>query len=574
MHTVTRAVAAGMLALGLLGLGGCSSCSSQTNTDQSASSAPAATQTPVQDMAEFDENSQFTVPNVVSLTQADADKAILASGHRLGTVTTQSSDTVPLGCVISQDPKGLSQSKANSPVNLVISSGKEQAKEVQVPDLKGLSPDEARAALAKLGLVGTAGQPEQSTEVAAGKVFKQSIAAGTKVQEGTKVVYTVATAPAQTKATVPNVVGKSRDEAKAAITQANLGFDYTEAYSDKVAKDRVITQSVAAGSKVTPGTTVSVTVSLGAKPAANVRVPNVISYTWTDAEGALRSAGLTARYTGDPAGIVVAQDIVAGTEVAPYTLVTLTLARPVQLVAVPDLVGLSVTSAEIATDDLGLSLDIDGGFHGTVADQWPSAGTMVEQGTVVRVVIDSSDFTKVEVPDLVGESVTSAEIACDDLGFELKIDEGGIHGTVATQMPAPGEKVDPGTEIHITVDDSDFRGDGQSEVTGADYVGVWGCGRATLTITPQGNAYACNITWGSSASEVGTWDYLCTFTDGKLVDGGTGVKKDVVYSEDGEISSSETLYTNGSAEFSLDEQGRILWKDNLENAGADMAFTR
>ena len=162
---VINAFAAGTLALGLLTLGGCSSCSSQAPANQSAatttSSSTNSDVAPQSDqMEKIDKNTMLTVPNAISLTQADAEKAIVASGLRLGKVTTKPSDTVPKGCVISQDPKALSSAKANTTVNLVISSGKEKAKEVKVPDLKGLTQDDAKKKLADLGLVPVAAKPE------------------------------------------------------------------------------------------------------------------------------------------------------------------------------------------------------------------------------------------------------------------------------------------------------------------------------------------------------------------------------------------------------------------------------
>src|SRR6202790_4048924 len=64
-----------------------------------------------------------TVPNVEGLTQAAATAAITAAKLTVGTVTQQSSNTVAIGKVISQDPAGASSAAQGFPVNLVISSG-------------------------------------------------------------------------------------------------------------------------------------------------------------------------------------------------------------------------------------------------------------------------------------------------------------------------------------------------------------------------------------------------------------------------------------------------------------------
>ena len=306
---VLAAAIALVLALGMAVLAGCSCSSAASSSSASSSSASA-----------------LSVPNVVSLTQHDAEKAIVASGLAVGDVTRAASDTVPQGHVISQDPKALEPAKEGDKVNMVVSSGKEKPIDVKVPDLKGKTQADAEKLLADGNLVGVASNPEESDAVAPGQVFKQSIAPGTTVKEGTKVAFTVALAPSE--ATVPDVVGKTQDDAKQAITDAKLGFDHTSAYSDTVDEGKVISQSVAAGSKVKSGTTVSVVVSLGAKPVSDVKVPDVMTYSWQDAEAALLSAGLKARYTGDPNGHVVSQDVAAGTMVAPGTLVTVSLDSP------------------------------------------------------------------------------------------------------------------------------------------------------------------------------------------------------------------------------------------------------
>jgi len=64
------------------------------------------------------------VPNVVGMTQASAEAAIVAAGLSVGTVTTASSSTVPAGDVISQNPAACTAcANSGDPVNLVVSSG-------------------------------------------------------------------------------------------------------------------------------------------------------------------------------------------------------------------------------------------------------------------------------------------------------------------------------------------------------------------------------------------------------------------------------------------------------------------
>lgn len=471
-------IVAAMLVASVLALAGCS-CSSQQSSSATSSSASG--------------DVMYTVPNVVSLTQSDATKAILASGLQVGTVKNEPSDTVPLGSVISQSPAPLTNAKANSKVDLVVSSGKATAKDVAVPDLKGKTQHDAEKALSDVGLVGVASNPEETDEVQPGQVFKQSIAAGTTVKEGTKIAFTVATAPSE--ATVPNVVGMTRDDAKKAITDAKLGFDSTTAYSDKVDEGKVIAQSLAADSKVKQGTTVTVQVSLGPKPTEDVTVPDVTSFSWSDAEAALHSAGLAARYTGDPAGVVVSQDVAAGTKVAPDTLVTVTLSVPVKYVEVPNLVGMSLTAAEQATDALNLALEADGS-EGTVVDQSPAAGTQVAERTTVNVSLKS-------------------------------------HGSEVVEK----------------------------------FLGSWQADRATLKVDNIGDGIVVNIDWGQSADESYSWEYTVEVQGDNLVCNKTGRKHVTKGGGD-----PETLYSDGSAEFSIDKDHNLIWKDKKEDAGKDLKF--
>ncbi len=473
---------------------------------------PQPQQEQTQPAAKKSEDKEYTVPHVVSLTQADAEKAILASGLQVGKVTTKESDTVPLGNVISQSPNGLTRAKANSKVDLVVSSGKAQKKDVQVPNLIGKTQDQANEALKKVGLVPVAADPEETTQAKAGRVFKQSIEAGAKVKEGSKVTFTIALAPS--KSTVPNVVGLASEDARTALANSGLGSATTTSYSDKVAADRVISQSIPSGSEVKTGTTISICVSLGPKPAEKVSVPDVIGYSWSDAEAAIRSAGLAVRYTGDPAGKVVDQDIDAGTQVDPNTLVTLTLVSPAQTVEVPNLIGMSVTSAESATDAANLALDADS-LHGTVVDQWPKPGTQVEQRTTVHVTVDDSDFRE------------EKEIGDND------------------------DSVDVGD---------------------VDFAGSWYADRASIDIRSAGRGFSVSVSWGSSATESTNWLYTCKQQGNQLVCNGGGTKTNINFTDDGG-EEDETVYTNGSATFTLNN-GQLTWYDAKEGAGNDLVFTR
>ena len=93
-----------------------------------------------------------------------------------------------------------------------------------------------------------------------GKVAYTDPAAGKKVEKGA----TITIYPSKGEETkVPNLIGKTRSEAKAALKAAGLVYgNETKNYSS-TQKNRVCVQSVASGKQVEEGTTVDVTLSLG-----------------------------------------------------------------------------------------------------------------------------------------------------------------------------------------------------------------------------------------------------------------------------------------------------------------------
>ncbi len=82
-------------------------------------------------------SSQVTVPNVVGQTQSAATTDITSANLVVGTVTVQSSNTVPAGVVIAENPAAGAQVNAGSAVNLTVSSGPAQSGGSTPPPLNG-----------------------------------------------------------------------------------------------------------------------------------------------------------------------------------------------------------------------------------------------------------------------------------------------------------------------------------------------------------------------------------------------------------------------------------------------------
>jgi len=205
-----------------------------------------------------------TVPNVVNLTQVAAASAITGADLVVGTVTQQSSATVPAGSVSSQNPTSGVGVPRGSAVNLVVSTGPAPAPGlIPVPNVLNLTQAAATAAINGAGLVlGTVSQSSSIT-VPAGSVISQNPSAGTNVAANSTVSLIVSTGPVA----VPNVVNMTQAAATTAISFAGLAVGaISQETNATVPKGSVISQNPASGTNVIAGSAVSVVVSTG--PAA------------------------------------------------------------------------------------------------------------------------------------------------------------------------------------------------------------------------------------------------------------------------------------------------------------------
>lgn len=355
------------------------------------------------------------VPDVVRLEEDDARKLITNVGLKVGDEDEQNSDNIPAGQIISQDPAASTVVDKGTAVKLVISKGKADAPQTTVPDLSGMSQEDAEKALTDAKLVPVPGSPTYSDNVDPGKVCSQSVPAGTKLAEESQVVFKISLG--KETVAVPDVTGKTIDDARDALNKAGLGTDTTSSYSNTVDKDKVISQSVAKDTKVVKGTVVTLEVSLGAKPTSQVAVPNIYTYSLDDAKRALESAGLNYRYTGDDDGTVVDVDPDTGTMVDVGSTVSFTLQHHVTLVAVPDVSGMSGSDARSECEQAGLELNYDEDNPDKAIDSTdPVAGTMVDVGSEVDAIYapDPEPEPPVggwQVDTQQGSAVSSAEAA-------------------------------------------------------------------------------------------------------------------------------------------------------------------
>lgn len=187
--------------------------------------------------------------------------------------------------------------------------GTSQESTVMVPDLTGRSQQEGVKALEDLGLrVDIIDEP--SPDVPRGTIIRTNPAAGSSLQEGTSVSLTVSSGKEIIE--VPDIKEKTPEEARHILDEAGLQLDQNvkEEASDTIPVGHIVSQQPTAGSQISKGSKVSITMSSGVE---EVRVPSITGMRWEEADATLRSLGFIPQQhiveNRQPAGVVTACEV-------------------------------------------------------------------------------------------------------------------------------------------------------------------------------------------------------------------------------------------------------------------------
>lgn len=267
---------------------------------------------------------------------------------------------------------------------------------------------------------------------------------------------------------VPDVTGKTYEEAQKELNKYDLGIHKSTAPSDTVEKGKIISQDPADGKKVKKHTTVNVVISSG-EEAKTTTIPNVVGMSEADAEKALQDKNLVVK-KGDPVysdnveqGEVVSVSPSEGAEVKEGTTVTLVINKGNQPATVPKLTGKSQSDAEAALSQAGLSGNATEDYSDTVEEgviisQDTDAGKEVSKGTTIGYVVSKGPkMTVVTVPSILSFDKNAAEkklkeagLVPEYLGEDDSVNEYG-QGQVSYQSISAGTQVEKGTTVQYKV---------------------------------------------------------------------------------------------------------------------------
>ncbi|MCR5134350.1 MAG: Stk1 family PASTA domain-containing Ser/Thr kinase [Clostridiales bacterium] len=140
--------------------------------------------------------SEGEVPYLIGMDEKEAVAAIEEAGF-VYAGSTEETSTQPAGQVLSQTPEAGSKASPGSEISLVISNGQGK-RQVTVPDLRGLTEDEARSKLENNGLYLGSVEYQISKTYPKGQIIDQQYAGGNKIDEGTSVSVVVSTGASST----------------------------------------------------------------------------------------------------------------------------------------------------------------------------------------------------------------------------------------------------------------------------------------------------------------------------------------------------------------------------------------
>ena len=267
-----------------------------------------------------------TVPNITNVSVDEAVEQIEAAGFVAGEPEYTYSDTVDKGLVCEQDPAAYREMPEGTTINFKVSNGPTPIEQVEVPDLRNKTQEEAEEALKDAGLTGNRGTDEESDEVDEGRVSSQDTEPGAMVDAGTAITYHISSGASQK--VIPNVVGDSESSARKRLEDEGFVVSVNEEYSS-APEDTVTAVSPGVGESAAVGSTVTITVSAGVQ---YVSVTNVIGWTGSQAQTALENSGFVVSISGPRDGIVVSQ---SATGSAPYGS-TITLTTEAQQTQLPE----------------------------------------------------------------------------------------------------------------------------------------------------------------------------------------------------------------------------------------------
>lgn len=278
---------------------------------------------------------------------------------------------------------------------------------------------------------------------------------------------------------VPNVIGKTLDEATQEIEAAGLEVgNVSERSDDKVEEGQVASQDPVAGTKRAEGDRVNLVISSGTSQSP---VPDVTNKTADEARKILTDAGFqvqagAAKYSDTvEKDRVVQTDPAAGQSIPKNSVVTYYLSLGKEGTEVPNVVGSSLGSATTTLSNKGFNVTSESVYSDSapvnqVISQTPNAGELAKEGDTVHLVVSAGpdpatqEPEQVNIPNLIGWTVSDAKYQLESLGFTVYV-ANNMPDTAFVTSTTPSGSAEEGATVTIYAQNASSGG-GEGE--GAD----------------------------------------------------------------------------------------------------------
>ena len=399
------------------------------------------------------------VPDIVDTRWEESEGKVTSAGFK-PKVFYEYSDLVPKNAVIELGHEAGSKFQVGEKLKVVVSKGSENGfenKTVRMPDISGMTFDDAKKALNKVGLRVLRTNDQYSMTAPKGSIISLNTNAGQTLKVGDVVQITISMGVE--RVSVPNVIYMTQGSAIAALQNSKLQYRVVEEESDTVAEGLVISQSIKAGETTDVQTVITITVSIG----KYTMVPSVVGSSRENAIKQLESSEL--RYTiteesnaGVAENTVISQSVSAGKRVKVRTEVSIVISLG-NLTEVPSVVGMTRSEAVQALRDSKLNCTVkeaesDTVAEGLVASQSVKAGKKIKAESDVTITVSLGK--RAALPNVVGQSSSKALSTLSGRGFTNvtvteKYHESVAAGVVISQSVTTSDRIRVDTPIDLVV---------------------------------------------------------------------------------------------------------------------------
>lgn len=406
------------------------------------------------------------VPDVTFLGLDEALETLEKLGFVVKT-REKESDEYANGTVLEQNKLVGEKVKKGAEIELVyVKNGEEQAgieKEIEMPDLKGKTFEEAKEILRQLGLQIQKTKTFSTTEYPYDTIIYQSVEGGDIIPVGTSVIQVGINV--ETKLMMPDVEGLKEEDARAQLELLGLRVEIRREKNSLVAKDVVINQSIDPDQEVKNGDTVVLVVSEGDETV----VPDITGLTYESAVQKLESVGFRANRIDKASptvekGRVIKTDPEVGTSIKTGSTINVHVStgrdESAKKIAVPSVLGYTWNDAQMTLEKLGL-LARDGGteYNETYAEGLVCLQNItdreVEAGTeIILTMSRGSRYVTLNQGSLLGLTQSEARQRLESMGLVYQYggsvtDETYGEGTVCKQSTYG--KLERGSTVTVTI---------------------------------------------------------------------------------------------------------------------------